>query len=128
MSTLKEKVSDDTLLKLLACGATVESVARSLGITERTVYRRLAKPAFKQRLQALRQDHLERNANTAAALVPEALKTLLDLTRPNQPPAVRRQASHTILNMGIKLQEHNDLAKRVAALEASRIGTDPLPQ
>jgi hypothetical protein len=128
MSTLREKVSDDSLLKLLACGATVESTARKLGVTERTVYRRLAKPKFRQRLQELRQEAMERNANTASALAPEALKTLLDLMSPGQPPAERRQAAATVLKMGIEMQGQADLARRVATLEqeGSRNGLDLL--
>jgi hypothetical protein len=127
MSVRKEKVSDDTLLKLLACGATVESAARKVEIAERTVYRRSAKPGFKQRLQALRHEIVERNANTASALGTEAFKTLLDLMSAAQPPAVRNRASETVLRMGIKLQEHADLAKRVTALEQGGLGNQPAP-
>jgi hypothetical protein len=127
VSVRPEKFSDDSLLKLLACGATVESAARKLGVAERTVYRRSGKPGFKQRLRGLRQDLMERNANTASALGTEAFKTLLDLTSAAQPPTVRLRASETILRMGIKLQEHADLAKRVTALEQEGIGNQPAP-
>jgi hypothetical protein len=127
MSVRPEKVSDDSLLKLLACGATVESAARKLGVAERTVYRRSAKPEFKQRLQALRHEIVERNANTAAALGPEAIRTLLDLMGAAQPPTVRLRASEMILRMGIDLREHDDLTKRVTALEQGGIGNQPDP-
>jgi hypothetical protein len=125
MSVRKEKVSDDSLLKLLACGATVESAARKLGVAERTVYRRSAKPEFKQRLQALRHEMVERNANTAAALGPEAFRNLLELMSAPQPPMVRLRACDTILRMGINLREHDDLTKRVTALEQGGIGNPP---
>ena len=127
MSVRSAKVTDESLLKLLACGATVESAARKLGVTERTVYRRLAKPGFKERLRALRNDLAERNANTASALAPEALKTLLDLMSAVQPPTVRLRASDTVLRMGISLQDHADLAKRVTALEQEGAGPQATP-
>jgi site-specific recombinase XerD len=127
VSVRSAKVTDESLLKLLACGATVESAARKLGVTERTVYRRLTKPGFKERLRALRNDIAERNANTASALATEALKTLLDLMSPGQPPTVRLRACDTLLRSGIKLQEHADLTKRVTALEQEGTGAQPTP-
>jgi hypothetical protein len=127
VSVRSAKVTDESLLKLLACGATVESAARKLGVVERTVYRRLAKPGFRERLRALRNDLVERNANTASALATEALKTLLDLMGPGQPPTVRLRASDTVLRMGISLQEHADLAKRVSALEQEGSGAQAAP-
>src|SRR5438874_1929561 len=42
---------DERLQLTLACGATAEAAARSLDISERTVYRRLSDPAFRRRLQ-----------------------------------------------------------------------------
>src|SRR5205823_3793086 len=47
---------DERLQLTLACGATAEAAARSLDISERTVYRRLSDPAFRRRLQDLRAD------------------------------------------------------------------------
>jgi hypothetical protein len=127
VSVRSAKVTDESLLKLLACGATVESAARKLGVAERTVYRRLTKPGFKERLRALRNDIVERNANTASALATEALKTLLDLMSPAQPPTVRLRACDTLLRSGIQLQEHADIAKRVTALEQEGTGARPIP-
>jgi hypothetical protein len=127
MSARKEKFSDDSLLKLLACGATVESAARKLGVAERTVYRRSNKPGFREHLQKLRDEIVERNANTASALGTEAIKTLYELMSPGQPSTVRLHASEKVLKMGIKLQEHADLTKRVTALEQGGIGNQLAP-
>lgn len=56
------KNADEALLLALACGATVESAARSAGVAERTAYRRLNDPAFRRRLQDLRADMVQRTA------------------------------------------------------------------
>src|SRR5262249_47177176 len=52
--------SDRELLKALACGAIVENAARKAGICERTVYRRLANPAFRRQVNLLRTEMVQR--------------------------------------------------------------------
>ena len=117
------KGADDALLLALACGATAENAARSAGVSERTVHRRLSDPAFQQRLQAVRADIVQRMSGTATAAGLEALKTLLALQKEGLPPAVRRAAARDVLEIGLKLRAHADFEQRLQALE-ERLDTD----
>ncbi len=109
--------SDDRLLMALACGATVENAARSTGVSDRTVYRRLKDPAFQRRLQQLRADMVQRTAGVMIAAATEAVKTLLSLMKPEIPPAVRLGASRAVIELGLKVKEVSDLEARLVALE-----------
>jgi hypothetical protein len=111
------------LLLALACGATAENAARSAGVSERTVHRRLADPVFQRRLQVVRTDIVQRMSGTATAAGMEALKTLLALQKEGLPPAVRRAAARDVLEIGLKLRAHADFEQRLQALE-ERLDTD----
>jgi hypothetical protein len=113
----RRKKSADALLLALACGASVESAARKVGVSERTVYRRLADPAVQQQLLALRADMVQRSTGMLTAAGLEAVKTLVDLLNGSQPAAVRLGAARTIVELGLKLRDATDLAERVTALE-----------
>ncbi len=113
-----KKNVDDRLLMALACGATIEAAARTVGISDRTVYRRLRDPAFRLRLQEVRADMVQRTAGMLTAAAGEGVKTLLALLKDGVPPAVRLGAARAVLELGVKLRETAELAERVAALEA----------
>src|SRR5262249_49056118 len=89
MPSKPRKKAEDALLLALACGASVEVAARQCSASARTVYRRLAEPAFRRRLLALRADMVERTAGTMTAAGSEAVKTLLGLLQPATPHATR---------------------------------------
>src|SRR5437764_1112176 len=112
-----KKGSDDRLLMTLACGATVETAARSLGLSERTVYRRLSDPDFCRRLQQLRAEMVQRTAGMLTAAAGEGVKALLALVKEGTPPAVRLGAARAVLELGLKVREAAELEQRLAALE-----------
>lgn len=112
------KKNEDALLLALACGATVEAAGKQCDLTARTVYRRLADPAFRDRLQGLRADMVRRAAGLLTASAGEAVRTLLSLQKDATPPAVRLGAARAVLELGIKVRELADLETRIAALEA----------
>jgi hypothetical protein len=114
--------ADDRLLQVLACGATVAASAAQAGVSEATVYRRLAEPKFRQRLQRLRADMVQRTAGTLTAAANEAVRTLLELQKPSAPPAVRLGAARSVLEIGMKVREVADLEERLAALEQLAAG------
>lgn len=109
---------DDRLLMALACGATVETAARTLGVSESTVYRRLKNPDFQGRLQQLRADMVQRTSGMLTASGGEFVKTLLALVKDNIPHAVRLGAARAGLELGMKIRESAELEARIAALEA----------
>jgi hypothetical protein len=110
--------SDTTLLLALACGATVENAARQVGLSESTVYRRLANPEFRTQLQAIRDEMVRRSAGMLTAASTEAIKTLLSLQSTSTPPAVRLGAARAVLEIGMNVRAVSDLTERLSALEA----------
>jgi hypothetical protein len=108
---------DDNLLMALACGSTVEAAARNAGVSESSVYRRLRKAAFSQRLQEIRADMVQRTAAILTAAGMEAVKTLLALQQASTPASVRLGAARAILEIGLKVREVADLERRISALE-----------
>ncbi len=113
-----KKDIDERLLMALACGAAVEVAARTAGVSERTVYRRLQDPAFRGRLQEVRADMLQRTSGMLTAAGGEGVKTLLALMKETAPPAVRLGAARAVLELGMKVRDAAELAERIAALEA----------
>ena len=119
------KNTDEALLVALACGASVENAARAAGMSPRTAQRRLAEPAFRKRLQDLRTDMAQRTGGMLTAAGMEAVKTLISLQDGSIAAAVRLGAARTVLEFGIKLRENNELAERIAALEAQAAPPPP---
>lgn len=109
--------TDEALLLALACGATVESAADKAGISRRTAHRRLADPAFRRRLSALRADMLQRTAGMLTAASLESVKTLLTLQGAANPAAVRLGAAKAILSLGPAYREVSEWEERLLALE-----------
>jgi hypothetical protein len=122
MARATHKKADRTLLAALACGATVENAARKAGLSERTVYRRLASAEFRERLIQERIDLVQRTAGMLTGAGPASVKTLVDLQNdPAAAAAVRRRSARDVLEMGLRFRERADLEQRIAAIE-ERLG------
>ena len=67
MLTATTKDPDIVLLLSLACGVTVKAAARQSGISERTIYRRLREAKFQRKIQAVRDDMIQRSAGQLTA-------------------------------------------------------------
>jgi AcrR family transcriptional regulator len=109
--------ADDRLLQLLACGATVVTAATQAGVSEATVYRRLADKEFSRKLQAIRADMVQRASGALTAAGTESVRTLLELQKSSVPPATRLGAAKATLELGMKVRETAELEQRLAALE-----------
>jgi hypothetical protein len=101
--------ADDALLMALACGATVESAARSAGVSEATAHRRLAEPEFKRRMLEFRAEVMQRTAGSLTAASQEAVRTLLALQKDGVAPSVRLGAARAVLEIGMKVREVAEL-------------------
>jgi hypothetical protein len=111
------RCADDRLLQLLACGATVATAATQAGVSEVTVYRRLADKESTRKLQALRADMVQRASGALTAAGTESVRTLLELQKSGVPPATRLGAAKATLELGMKVRETAELKQRLAALE-----------
>jgi hypothetical protein len=111
------KNADDALAIALASGLTVEDAARQAGLSERTAYRRLAVPGYRQRVAEARGEMVARalgrlaDGMTAAA---DTLRQLLAASGDN----VKLGAARALLELGVKLRESVELERRLADLEA----------
>jgi hypothetical protein len=118
MARRDRRRADQTLLTALACGATVENAARKADLGERTVYRRLADPAFRAQLDRLRAEMVQRTAGMLTGAGMGSVKTLVELQQDaSVPPTVRRGAARDVLQLSVKFREVADLEQRIAALE-----------
>ena len=117
MARRGRKIADEQLLLAIACGATVEAAARQFGICDRTVQRRLNDPGFRQRLQQMRADMVQRTTGMLSAAGMEAVKTLLELQQKSIGGSARLGAAKAILEIGMKMREVADFEQRLIALE-----------
>jgi hypothetical protein len=117
MAARGKKKVDEALILALACGTPVEAAALKARVSERTVYRRLEDPRFRQRIQTMRSDMVERAASMLTAGNLQAVKTLLLLQESTVADAVRLGASRAVLEYSIRLREIANLEERLKALE-----------
>jgi hypothetical protein len=108
--------ADGVLLTALAAGSTVDEAAAKANISPRTAARRLADPTFRQRLNGIRAEMLQRAVGQlldAGAAATTSLRGLLGA----ESEMVRLHAAKSILELGTKLMEHVDFEERLTALE-----------
>ncbi len=118
MSRTVQKQAEQTVLVALACGATVENAAHKAGLHERTVYRWLARPAFKERLRQVTADLVKRTTGLLTGAALGSVKVLVDLQQDvAAPAAVRRRAARDVLELGMRFRESTDQEERISALE-----------
>jgi hypothetical protein len=114
----RKKKADDGLVLALACGASPEGAAQKSGLSLRTVYRRLAEPAFRQQVNQVRAEMVRRAAGLFTAAGMAAIKTFTTLQESATSEAVRLGAARAIIELGCKLRETVEMTERMAALEA----------
>jgi hypothetical protein len=115
--TESDGTENDLLALALAEGETVQAAAVKAGIGRTTAYRRLADPAFKQRIQTMRGDMIEQALGRMANSMSEAADVLRDLLKAES-ESVRLSAARTLLDLGAKLREAVELEERLSSLES----------
>ena len=114
----KKNKKEEALILALAFGASVEGAARMAGVSERTVYRRRAKPAFQARLVQAGLDMVLRTTGLLTGAGIGSVKTLVDLQQDAAAPAgVKRGAARDILELGVRYRDSADTEQRLAAIE-----------
>jgi hypothetical protein len=114
----RRRKADAELLLALACGATPEHAAQKTGFGLRTVYRRLAEPDFRARVDAVRAEMVRRVAGLLTAAGIGSIKTFSTLQESAVSEAVRLGAARAIIELGCKVRESVELTERLAAVEA----------
>ena len=113
----KLRKADDPLLLALACGLSAEQAAKQSGVSVTTDYRRLDDAAFAARFDDLRAAMLARAAAILPAAAVASVRTLADLLKPANAPAVRLNAARAILEHGVKLRALVEVEARLKDLE-----------
>jgi hypothetical protein len=113
----RKRKADADLLLALACGASPENAAQKAGLSRRTVYRRLADPAFRAQVAEVRAEMVRRAAGMFTAAGMAAIKTLTTLQESATSESVRLGAARATIELGCKLRETAEWAERLAALE-----------
>ena len=118
---LAQKVTrkgDCELIIALAGGQTVRDAAVSAHVTERTAWRRLQDPDFRQEVANTRSMMVSQAVGMLADAATAAVQTLRSLLGAESDTA-RLGAARAILEAGPRLRESEELAQRIAALEAA---------
>jgi hypothetical protein len=108
--------ADEPLALALAQGKTVAAAAESVGISERTVYRRLSEPSFRRRVRDLRGEMVQSAIGRLTTLSGHALDELEQLLK-NADGKIRMRAVKLVLD-GVYKVSLGDLAEEVRELRS----------
>ncbi len=113
----------EKILAALLATSTVRDASKKCGVPERTVYRYLAHPDFREKYQRQRTeltrvawDGLRGSLEDATAVVRELMAD------PLAPPQTRLNAARTVLEFTLRATEQLDILTRLEALEAAQNG------
>ena len=118
------KKNDERILSALIAKSTVAEAAQSAGVSDRTVYSRLADDAFRAEYDRRRTMTLDHACKTLQTALTDAVEVLTSIMKGAEiSPASRITAARSVLEYGVKLTELTDLAARVQALEDRQKGS-----
>ena len=100
----------------LASGASAAEAAQRSGISERSVYRRLADEQFKLKVYQAREMMIAQACGTLAMTGAKAAATLNELLD-NENPHIRLRAAQAILSNTVSFSDHWGVDFRIARLE-----------
>jgi hypothetical protein len=107
---------EGVLLAALAAGASYVDAAKQAGVHERTVRRRMDDPDFRRQVDQLRGEVVARAVAMLSSASVEAVETLRRLLG-SEMDFARLAAARSILELGAKYREAEDLAVRLEVLE-----------
>ena len=119
----------EPLAAALAAGQTVRQACAALELGERTAHRWLADPAYRRRVDDLRQEAMSAAMDRLAAGVTGAVATILELSQAAEAENVRLAAARAVLEMASKLRgrarEHPIHAVAAAAGHTVAVAGEP---
>jgi hypothetical protein len=106
-------------LRSLLTRPNIALAASDVGVSERTVYRWLDEPLFKQALTKAEDQALDAATRGLVSMTNQAVLVITTLmVNPATHPATRLRAAECVLSNTLKLYELRNLAARLAALES----------
>jgi hypothetical protein len=111
--------ADDLLVTFLARGYTKAQAARATGVAVRTVFRRVADPAFAARVREARRELLDAVMGRLATAAGDAALTLATLVAPSAAVGekVKVAASKSVIELMTRLLTTVELTDRLEELE-----------
>jgi AcrR family transcriptional regulator len=123
MSGVAGNGSDIAVVELLACGHSVREVAEQTGVSERTVYRRLADDDFRQRVEDMRREAWAAAVRRLQGIAAEAVSTIALLLTEGasgkKGAGTRLRAAERALGLAHELGESRELHERLDKVEAT---------
>ena len=114
------KNNDEKILSALIATKTIGAAAVTAGVSERTIYSRLADDDFRAEYERRQSMTLDAACKALQAAMTDATDVLTSIMKEaGTSPAARISAARSVLEYGYKLTELTDLAARVAALETA---------
>lgn len=112
------KVTDNQLISALLSCPTIKLASESVGLSEQSVYSRLRKPDFREKLQNARTTQFQVISNKLEDANFKALDTLINILDDSEVSAgIKVRASQTLLDLSLKNREQADIISRIENLE-----------
>lgn len=109
--------ADESLIASFVAGVTVQEAAARASVGERTAFRRLSDPSFRQRLAETKGRMLEAVSARLVASAGAACEELERLLKKAESESVRLGAARTILEQVLRMRELVEIDQRLLALE-----------
>ena len=106
----------NAFLLAIAAGSTVADAAQLAGISEATAHRRLRKPGYREQIQELRSEMMNRAMGKMADGMASAADVLVELLSAEN-ESVRLSAARSLLDLGAKIRDTCEFEDRLRALE-----------
>lgn len=109
---------------LLARGKTIREVARSLEVSERTIWNYRRRPEVQRAIFNLQQELMSQSSGQSLSVVPEAIEVLTAImNNPEARDADRIAASRTLISGAQGFSERKILERQLADLERQLLAT-----
>lgn len=118
-------VSDEQIIAALLNSGTIKAAAAAAGVSERTVYDRMANGEFQALYKAAKADLIRAAVLSLNGKVQAAIDTIADVMNNEQNnPATRLQAAQTILNSAARFTQRlqADESSVITQIDSNRFG------
>lgn len=113
-----KRISDERMIFAILSNKDILTASKTLGISVQSIYNRLRKPEFRQRLQQERQGKFEVANSKLTDSMGKAISTLVEILEDaNVSAGVRIRASQILLDITLKVTEQTDIIQRLDSLE-----------
>ena len=114
---------DEKLMVALLNCPSVRAAAEETGIAERTIYKRLKRPDFRERFDAYRRQIITNACMALESRMSDAIECLADMMNDGGlSPGIRLRAARSIIEYGLRAYEMTDILPRLEALEEAEKG------